>query len=157
MNFTKHQPLLNQVEAIKAWFATAVPNPTDVNRCVQVGCHYEEVSEMFTSANDNHMAEDMSGAANEWKHVPDAEAAAMWVGDFDRTELLDSLADQIVTAIGVAHMFGFDIAGALAEVNRSNWSKFVDGKPQFNEHGKITKGPNYTPPDLSAFVGDGGV
>jgi predicted HAD superfamily Cof-like phosphohydrolase len=70
----------------------------------------------------------------------------------DRKALLDSLCDQIVTAVGVAHMFGMDISGALSEVNRSNWSKFVEGKPVFNEHGKIAKGPNYTPPDLARFV-----
>ena len=66
-------------------------------------------------------------------------------------ELLDALCDQIVTAVGVAHMFGMNIEGAMDEVNRSNFSKFVDGKPVFNEHGKIIKGPNYTPPDLTGF------
>ena len=70
----------------------------------------------------------------------------------DRQELLDSLADQIVTAVGVARMFELDIVGALKEVNASNYSKFVDGKPLFDENGKIKKGPNYFKPDLSKFV-----
>lgn len=49
-------------------------------------------------------------------------------------------------------MNGFDIVGALQEVNRSNWSKFENGEPIFDENGKIKKGPNYRPPDLSKFV-----
>lgn len=72
---------------------------------------------------------------------------------FDKTELLDALCDQIVTAVGVAHMFGMNIEGALTEVNRSNWSKFVNEAPVFDENGKIAKGPDYTPPDLTEFLG----
>ena len=70
----------------------------------------------------------------------------------NKIELLDSLCDQIVTAIGVAHMLGMDIENALAEVNRSNHSKFEDGKPVFNAQGKISKGVNYTPPKLGKFI-----
>jgi predicted HAD superfamily Cof-like phosphohydrolase len=74
------------------------------------------------------------------------------IRDVNEIELLDSLADQIVTAIGVAHMMGFDILGALQEVNRSNFSKFEDGKAVFDENGKIRKGKDYTPPNLESFV-----
>jgi predicted HAD superfamily Cof-like phosphohydrolase len=70
----------------------------------------------------------------------------------DRQELLDALCDQIVTAVGVAHMFGMDIESALNEVNASNWSKFVDGNPVFNEHGKIAKGPGYFEPKIAEFA-----
>ena len=49
-------------------------------------------------------------------------------------------------------MFGLDIEGALAEVIRSNYSKFVDGKPVFDANGKIAKPATYSPPDLTAFV-----
>jgi predicted HAD superfamily Cof-like phosphohydrolase len=69
-----------------------------------------------------------------------------------RVELLDALCDQIVTAVGVAYMMGMDIEGALAEVNRSNWSKFEGGVPVFNEQGKIAKGVEYTPPELSDYI-----
>ena len=68
-----------------------------------------------------------------------------------RKDLLDSLADQIVTAIGVGHCAGMNTPGACLEVNESNWSKFVDGKPLFNEHGKIMKGPDYAPPNLEGL------
>ena len=69
-----------------------------------------------------------------------------------RVELLDALCDQVVTAVGVAYMMGMDIEGALAEVNRSNWSKFEGGVPVFNEQGKIAKGVEYTPPELSDYI-----
>ena len=70
----------------------------------------------------------------------------------DRKELLDSLADQIVTATGVGVFLGMNVPGALAEVNRSNYSKFEDGEPIFNENKKVMKGKDYTPPDLTPFI-----
>lgn len=141
----------SHIAEIKAWFEKAVPTPDDKARCVQLGCHYEEVSEMMTATNDQTDAAVIEDLAYSHKnaHRPDHVIAMV-----QRNDLLDALCDQIVTAIGVAHMFGFDISGALYEVNRSNWSKFdADGNPIFNATGKIAKGPNYTPPELSKFVG----
>ena len=54
--------------------------------------------------------------------------------------------------MGVAQGHGWDIMGALAEANRSNWSKFVDGCPVFDANGKIAKPASYSPPELSPFV-----
>ncbi|UUB18078.1 hypothetical protein [Escherichia phage ST4] len=70
----------------------------------------------------------------------------------DSVELLDSLADQIVTATGVGTFLGMNVPGALAEVNRSNYSKFEDGEPVFNENKKVMKGKDYTPPDLTPYI-----
>lgn len=70
----------------------------------------------------------------------------------DSVELLDSLADQIVTATGVGTFLGMNVPGALAEVNRSNYSKFEDGEPVFNENMKVMKGKDYTPPDLTPYI-----
>ena len=42
--------------------------------------------------------------------------------------------------------------GAVEEINRSNWSKFVDGKPVFKPNGKVGKGPNYFEPNLDSLV-----
>ena len=140
----------NTVSEIKAWFQKAVPAPSDKNRAVQLGCHFEEVGEMLSATRlfapclrDDFA--DISGALKKRLAIPN--------GAVDRTELLDALCDQIVTAVGVAHMFGMNIEGALTEVNRSNWSKFVNEAPVFDENGKITKGPDYTPPDLTEFLG----
>jgi len=134
------------IDSIKKWFVLAVPTPTDKNRAVQLGCHFEEVTEMQDAI--GFPGTDTYSLANFLKN----NSLGLASNAIDRTELLDSLADQIVTAIGVAHMFGLDISGALAEVDRSNWSKFVDGVPQFDANGKIAKPATYSPPDLSRFV-----
>ena len=50
-------------------------------------------------------------------------------------------------------MLGYDMDAAIDEVDRSNWSKFdEDGKPIFNENGKVMKGPNYTKPKLKPMT-----
>lgn len=72
----------------------------------------------------------------------------------EKVALLDALCDQVVTAVGVAHCARIDILGGLAEVDSSNWSKFVDGKPVFDSNGKIAKGQNYRKADLRHFVDD---
>lgn len=141
-------PISADISIIKLWFERAVPNPTNKNRAVQLGCHYEEIAEGLEAAGeDTQVIGEMHRVAEMLKHH--VEIGSELVG---RKELLDALCDQIVTAVGVAHMFGMDIAGALSEVNRSNWSKFVDGQPVFNEHGKIAKGPGYTVPNLEPFL-----
>lgn len=137
------------VQSIANWFTEAVPTPTDKNRSVQIGCHFEEVSEMFDAIGERFKARDISGVGDVYK-----KSSITFGDNVNRDELLDSLCDQIVTAIGVAHMFGFNIQGALAEVNRSNYSKFVDGKPVFDANGKIAKPASYSKPDLSPFVGE---
>lgn len=134
------------LRSIKQWFEQAVPEPTDDNKRVQHGCHLEEVAEMFDAVGDTLEAGRLFTMASAYKRG--AEQFCV----IDHVEHLDSICDQIVTLIGKAHMHGYDIFGALAEVNRSNWSKFVDGKPVFNEFGKIQKGPNFFKPDLAQFI-----
>lgn len=80
------------------------------------------------------------------------EDNSYYIHQEDRVELLDALADQIVTATGVGTFLGMNVPGALAEVNRSNYSKFVDGEPVFNENKKVMKGKDYTPPDLTPYI-----
>ena len=137
------------INSIKEWFKAAKPNPSTEDACVQIGCHYEEVSEMSAVLYDNvkYALADTALAykSNRGWYLPAASADA-------RIELLDALCDQVVTAVGVAYMMGMDIEGALAEVNRSNWSKFEGGVPVFNEQGKIAKGVEYTPPELSDYI-----
>lgn len=137
------------------WFEVAVPNPTSKNISTQIGCHLEEVEEMLQTIYPNgsydaellQRAQDaITNLANHMKRNDDAyriEAS---------TNLLDSLADQIVTATGVGTFLGMNVPEALAEVNRSNYSKFEDGEPIFNENKKVMKGKDYTPPDLSKFI-----
>ncbi len=70
----------------------------------------------------------------------------------DQLEQLDALCDIIVTCVGKAYLNGWDIVGAMQEVNRSNFSKFENGKPIFREDGKIMKGPDFTLPELKPFL-----
>lgn len=139
---------MSTIKQIEDWFIAAVPNPTQDNLRVQIGCHLEEMGEMLEALDEEGYD------AHRWvKEL----ATCYKTGDFEPTveneeALLDSLCDQIVTAIGVAHMKGYDIEGALKEVARSNASKFVDGKPIFNENGKIQKGPNYSKPNLKPYL-----
>lgn len=144
-----------EIKSIKKWFELAKPNPSIEDVCVQIGCHYEEVAEMAEAIGDESNA--INALANDYKSkeefVFQFASHLKLKGSADlKTELLDSLCDQIVTAIGVAHMLDFDIVGALNEVNNSNYSKFEDGKPVFNEQGKIAKGKDYFAPNLEGFV-----
>lgn len=151
----KEQEMKNQVEEVLQWFKLAVPEPDWSNKVVQIGCHFEEVAEMMQAM--NYQSRDVQSSADGFKSFRDDEELAsdyLAFEEFGKKEFLDSLCDQIVTAIGVAHMFGCDIVGALNEVNRSNFSKFVDGKPVFNAQGKISKPDSYNPPVLDAFLGD---
>lgn len=68
-------------------------------------------------------------------------------------ETLDALCDLIYVCIGMALKLGFDLDGAFREVHRSNMSKLgEDGKPIKRDDGKILKGPNFTPPDLTPYI-----
>ena len=140
------------IHSIKEWFKAAKPNPSTADVCVQIGCHYEEVSEMSAVLNDD-VEYELATNAIMYKTNPNWYIGAIEeLSEDARVELLDALCDQVVTAVGVAYMMGMDIEGALAEVNRSNWSKFEGGVPVFNEHGKIAKGVEYTPPELSDYI-----
>ena len=140
------------IHSIKEWFKAAKPNPSTADACVQIGCHYEEVTEMSSVLYDDveHAlaATALAYKMNRGRYLAYIEELSA----DERVELLDALCDQVVTAVGVAYMMGMDIEGALAEVNRSNWSKFEGGVPVFNEQGKIAKGVEYTPPELSDYI-----
>ena len=140
------------IHSIKEWFKAAKPNPSTADACVQIGCHYEEVSEMSSVLYDDVEHALMHTALKYQRNHSWHIGAVEELSADERVELLDALCDQVVTAVGVAYMMGMDIEGALAEVNRSNWSKFEGGVPVFNEHGKIVKGVDYTPPELSDYI-----
>ena len=140
------------IHNIKEWFKAAKPNPSTADVCVQIGCHYEEVSEMSAVLYDD-VQYSLAATALAYKMNRSGYLnAAEELSADERVELLDALCDQVVTAVGVAYMMGMDIEGALAEVNRSNWSKFEGGVPVFNSQGKIAKGAEYTPPELSDYI-----
>ena len=68
-------------------------------------------------------------------------------------EVADALTDILYVTYGAGHSFGINLDDCFNEVQKSNMSKLgSDGKPIYNESGKVMKGPNYFKPDLSKFV-----
>ena len=71
----------------------------------------------------------------------------------DLKEVADALTDILYVTYGAGHAFGIDLDKCFEEVQRSNMSKLGEnGKPIYNEKGKVMKGPNYFKPDLTKFV-----
>jgi len=71
----------------------------------------------------------------------------------NKAALAKELSDLLYVTYGTADAFGIDINRVFGEVHKSNMSKLVDGKPLKREDGKVLKGPNYSPPDLSFIDG----
>ena len=71
----------------------------------------------------------------------------------DLLEVADALTDILYVTYGAGHAFGINLDNCFEEVQNSNMSKLDDnGKPIYNEHGKVMKGPNYFKPDLTKFI-----
>ena len=71
----------------------------------------------------------------------------------DLKEVADALTDLLYVTYGAGHAFGIDLDKCFEEVQNSNMSKLgSDGKPIFNEKGKVMKGPGYFKPNLNQFV-----
>lgn len=137
------------------WFQIGRPEPDRKDFHSQLGCHFEEVREMIQELNTddtttleliNNAEEAIHALANHLKANDDVVTVDNPKG------YLDAICDQIVTVTGLAHISEFKILGAMKEVNRSNYSKFVDGKPIYDENKKIIKGPNYSPADLTPYI-----
>ena len=140
------------IDNITLWHKRARPEPTEKDFNVQLGCHIEEFVEMLDSLT-------IRGFPGFFKAIDTIEEIAeklkngtLTVSTVDRVDLLDSLADQIVTAVGVGVCAKMDMDAAVEEVNRSNWSKFnYKGFPEFDENGKIKKGERYRKPNLKGM------
>ena len=75
------------------------------------------------------------------------------INNRDIVEVADALTDILYVAYGAGHSFGINLDKCFAEVQRSNMSKLgADGKPIYNENGKVMKGPNYIKPNLKQFI-----
>ena len=71
----------------------------------------------------------------------------------DIKEVADALTDILYVTYGAGHAFGIDLDKCFDEVQSSNMSKLgSDGKPIYNDSGKVMKGPGYFEPNLSKFV-----
>ena len=71
----------------------------------------------------------------------------------DILEVADALTDILYVTYGAGHSFGINLDKCFDEVQKSNMSKLgKDGKPIYNENGKVMKGPDYFKPDISKFL-----
>lgn len=151
------------VKSITDWFKTAKPEPVTgfptkwIN--TQLGAHFEEVAEMVKVFKDQDSDLDLADLAFKAHSLLVQMSQHLYESDDkinlnqeDKVELLDSLADQVVTATGVSYFSKFKFDEALTEVNKSNYSKFENGKPVLNENGKIIKGKDYFKPELKDYV-----
>lgn len=149
------------IESIELWHKRARPNPVEKDFNVQLGCHLEEVVEMIEALRFSHkngtgveMPGKNSMIYQQLKDFSDGLKSGRITAEIaNRKELVDALADQVVTAVGVGHTANMKITRAVDIVNTSNWSKFgKDGQPFFDQDGKVLKGPNYVPPALEDCV-----
>lgn len=140
-----------------AWLKACGKEPSTDTLSLQIGCHIEEVCELLRV-----LRTDKEGYAKllercvgdlEWfaSKLKRGESKA-YIELRHREDALDALCDAEVTGNGVAYLAGFDKNAADAAVLASNESKLEDGKPVILPGGKIGKGRNYVPPDLSAMV-----
>ena len=75
------------------------------------------------------------------------------ISNKDLKEVADALTDILYVTYGAGHAFGINLDKCFEEVQKSNMSKLgKDGKPIYNEFGKVMKGPDYFKPDLSKFI-----
>ena len=75
------------------------------------------------------------------------------IKDKNIKEVADALTDILYVTYGAGHAFGIDLDKCFEEVQNSNMSKLdANGKPIYNENGKVMKGPNYFKPDLKKFL-----
>lgn len=142
----------------KQWVEKAIPHPTDKNIHTQLGVHFEEIAEMIDTITpqDKFTAELMESLHMDLVHFSNylkGHENVIKILPQDRVEYLDSLCDQIVTAVGCAHNSKLNIVDAMNEVNRSNYSKFdSEGNPIFDDNLKIIKGPDYSKAQLDLFA-----
>lgn len=144
------------IESINLWHQRARPSPTERDFQTQLGCHFEEFAEMLAalrggSPSVDDSLEALHATVDSMAFGLKAGSIAISVPPGGRGAFLDSLADQIVTAVGVGHCAGMRMAEGVRRVNTSNWSKTVDGEFLRDANGKIIKGPGYAEPDLSGL------
>lgn len=149
----------NILQDIQNWFKVAVPEPTKPKRQMELGFLVKNIFNIL-QLHTIHLAENCRPTITDYMRgylelnalSQDFKKNRYNLSVSNKQALAQELAKTVFNAFGVAHSHNIDLIGALQEVNRSNWSKFEDGKPVFDENGKIKKGKDYTPPELSNFV-----
>ena len=152
----KMQPYVvpDSITDIANWFKAAKPEPTDRDIGTQTGCLLEEVVELLEGFGfaKKGVVLGLHNLAGLFKADTFGGMIAELTQD-ERIEIVDACCDINVTSVGVMQLLGgVDVLGAQREVIRSNNSKMVKGKFQYDENGKMKKGESYSAPDLTPFV-----
>lgn len=149
----KMQPYVkpDSITDIANWFKAAKPEPTDKDKTTQLGCVVEEFAELMEAVGFEGTARELQGIADELKGFTE-KYATKFVSRINKIDSLDATSDITVTVQGFNQLMGFDGLGAQREVIRSNNSKMVSGKFEFDANGKICKPDSYSEPDLTRFV-----
>ena len=154
----KMQPYVkpDSITDITNWFKAAKPEPTIEDLCVQIGCCLEEVAELIESLGGVGLfAHDgITFLADKFKEKDESAISRITNLTYEqRIAITDACCDINVTSVGVMQLLGgVDVLGAQREVVRSNNSKMVGGKFEFDANGKIAKPESYSEPDLTPFI-----
>lgn len=154
----KMQPYVkpDSITDISNWFKAAKPEPTIEDLCVQIGCCLEEVAELIESLGGVGLfAHDgITFLADKFKEKDESAISRIINLTYEqRIAITDACCDINVTSVGVMQLLGgVDVLGAQREVVRSNNSKMVDGKFEYDANGKISKPDSYSEPDLTPFI-----
>lgn len=155
---SKMQPYVkpDSITDIANWFKAAKPEPTIEDLCVQIGCHLEEVCELLEALGlkDYDTHEQLTIDADHFKNKSKWVLTKLTKLTYQqRIDIVDACCDTNVTGTGIMQLLGgVDVLGAQREVVRSNNSKMVDGKFEFDDNGKIQKPDSYSEPDLIPFI-----
>ena len=107
----------------------------------------QEIKEKATFSNDEIISLRYDLIKEELDELKEA------IDNKDLKEVADALTDILYVTYGAGHAFGINLDKCFEEVQNSNMSKLGnDGKPIYNNKGKVMKGPNYFKPDLTKFV-----
>lgn len=117
-------------------------------RCVLRGAlTLEEQLELLVGLGDDHDEPIKRTVASVVKRLLTSEQ------DVDIVKVADALGDLLYVVHGTAHEFGIDLRPVVAEIHRANMAKLgPDGKPIYDENGKVTKPPGWTPPDIEGVL-----
>lgn len=128
-----------------------IPNTKLVK--LRIALILEELTELTEACLDGKqtaaalLIKQLEQAASSVDELTDADV------DIDLVEVADALTDINYVTYGAGHVYGLDLDACMQEVQRSNLSKLgEDGKPIYNDKGKIMKGPSYSAPDLQSVL-----
>lgn len=153
MNNSHANPLLDTLN----WIKKCKPSPTSADFHTQFGVFCEEIGETLSEVSTTNqetnllVVEAREAMERLGTHLKGNDHVIV-VMQKHRKGFLDGLNGVIVTAVTTAHTQDMDIIGSANEVNRANYSKFVNGRPIFDVNGKVAKGPDYVKADLTPFI-----